>query len=192
MQVKKWVLGAFVVVCLVQLGVPASMIISRENILKEGKEFKFVTEPVDPTDPFRGKYITLNYRDVVFETDTSLEWARGETTYVRLREDEEGFARIAGLSKSAPAGDVPFLKATIRYTNLTGKNTQLITVAYPFDRLYMEETLAPAAELAYAEAARDTVSTTWALVRVKNGDAVLEDVLIDGVSIREIAQQPTK
>ena len=192
MQTNKWVLGAFVVVCLVQLGIPASMIISRENILKEGKEFKFVTEPVDPTDPFRGKYITLNYRDVVFETVTTLEWTYGETAYVQLSEDEEGFAKIAGVSKSVPAGAVPYLKATIRYANLTGKNTQLITIAYPFDRLYMEETLAPAAEQAYAEAARDTVSTTWALVRVKNGDAVLKDVLIDGVSIREIAQQSAK
>lgn len=179
---RGWVLIAFV-------GVPTSMILSGENVLNEGKEFKFVTEPADPTDPFRGKYITLNYRDVVFETDTSLEWTHGETAYVWLREDEEGFARIANVVKSAPTGDVQFLKATVGYA-VTDSNRQLLTIAYPFDRLYMEETLAPAAEQAYAEAARDTVSTTWALVSVKNGDAVLKDVLIDGVLIRKIARTP--
>ena len=39
----------------------------------------------------------------------------------------------------------------------------------------------------YFESARDSTSATWALVKIKDGEAVLQDVTIDGISIHEIA-----
>ena len=52
----------FIVVGLVQLFVPANMILNEETILKSGTVYKFKTRPVDPNDPFKGKYINLNYQ----------------------------------------------------------------------------------------------------------------------------------
>ena len=51
----------FLAVVLVQLVVPAKMIFDKEVILKTGTIYKFKTQPIDPSDPFRGKYVTLNY-----------------------------------------------------------------------------------------------------------------------------------
>ena len=52
----------------------------------------------------------------------------------------------------------------------------------------MEESKAYEAELTYRQSQRDTTKLTYALVSIKNGDAVLKDVLIDGISIKEIVE----
>ncbi|MFT6335526.1 MAG: putative membrane-anchored protein [Halioglobus sp.] len=46
---------------LAQLYVPAKMIWNSESTIKDGKAYKFKTQPVDPYDPFRGKFIDLRY-----------------------------------------------------------------------------------------------------------------------------------
>ncbi len=56
----------------------------------------------------------------------------------------------------------------------------------------MEESKASDAEEIYAKSLQDTTQLTYALVSIKNGDAVLKDVLIDGVSIKEIVKANQK
>lgn len=189
MKPKYLLVAAFAVVCLLQLGVPVSMILGRENVLEEGREFRFVTEPIDPNDPFRGKYVTLSFRDDFFETDTTQLWENGERVFVWLREDEEGFARISNLTKATPSDGADYLEAKVNYSNSAENGRQLVRISFPFNRLYMEETLAPAAETAYTEAVIDSTSLSWAVVIVHEGEAVLRDVLIDGVPIREVANK---
>ena len=58
-------------------------------------------------------------------------------------------------------------------------------LVYPFERFYLEEHKAPRAEKRYRLATRNSLQTTYAIVRIKNGTTVLEDVLIDGHSIVE-------
>jgi hypothetical protein len=41
----------------------------------------------------------------------------------------------------------------------------------------------------YQEALSDTLQTIYALVRIKEGKAVLEDVMVDGVPIREVVKR---
>ena len=53
----------------------------------------------------------------------------------------------------------------------------------PFDRFYMEESKAPKAEKVYNAANSDQRKETYALVYIKDGTAVLNDVIIDGQSI---------
>ncbi|MCP3932456.1 MAG: GDYXXLXY domain-containing protein, partial [Bacteroidetes bacterium] len=64
-----------------------------------------------------------------------------------------------------------------------------LTIAYPFDRFYMEESKADDAEDIYREFQRDNRRAAYALVNIKEGKAVLKDVLIDGISIRELAKE---
>ncbi|HUR30287.1 MAG TPA: GDYXXLXY domain-containing protein, partial [Saprospiraceae bacterium] len=73
---------AFAIMVLVQLYVPASMIMESEKVLKEGKEFKFKTAPVDPTDPFRGKYVELNFDAINFRGPIRDTFNYGEMVYV--------------------------------------------------------------------------------------------------------------
>lgn len=183
MDNKKFLFIAFILVAIIQLAVPAKMIWDKENVLKSGKEFKFETAPVDPTDPFRGKYIALNYKENTYSSDDSSTWKEGEEIYVILQTNTEGFAVIDHVSKDKPAGDSDFVKAKIQ--SISGLRSNKITLAYPFDRFYMEESKAYEAEQVYNNTQRSSEEPTYALVNIKNGQAVLKDVVIGGVSIVE-------
>lgn len=187
---KKILLPVFILVALVQLYVPASMILSREHILDTGTAYKFKTEPIDPSDPFRGKYITLAYEEDRIEIQNEADWFRGETIYVFLTTDDEGFAKIQSVSKENPTNSQDFLKTKVRYVTNNGSNK--LTINYPFDRFYMEESKAYDAELIYRQFQQDTSKITYALVSINNGDAVLKDVLIDGIPIREVVKENQK
>lgn len=190
MHSKKFLFSAFILVALVQLTIPGKMIWDKERILLTGKDFKFETTPVDPTDPFRGKYITLTYLENSFEIDDETEWQEGENVFIILENDSDGFAKIKSVSKEKPKDSTDFLKSQIDF--ITGNYRKQIHFTYPFDRFYMEESKAYEAEQIYIENQIDPNKKTYALVSIKNGDAVLKDVLIDGVSIQEIVKDNRK
>ncbi|WP_318312214.1 GDYXXLXY domain-containing protein [Flagellimonas crocea] len=173
-----------IVVALVQLYVPAKMVWNQESILEEGTEYKFKTAPVDPNDPFRGKYITLTFEENTFTVQDEMDWSRGEKVYVLLGTNKSGFAKIDSISKQVPNGQQDFVEAKAWFVSRNGENK--VSIDYPFNRFYMEESKAYDAEATYQKSQIDTTKTTYALVSIKNGDAVLKDVLIDDIPIREI------
>ena len=179
---KNYTLIAFVVLALVQLFVPLKMILDKEDVLRTGQVFKFKTAPVDPNDPFRGKYITLRFEASRFPVSDPDAWTVNQEVFVHLTTDAEGFAQVVDVTteRSSQA----FLKARI---NSIAPDALFLT--FPFDRYYMEETKAYDAEQLYRESLSDTLQTTYALVRIKDGDAVLEDVMVDKVPIREAVKK---
>jgi uncharacterized membrane-anchored protein len=186
MNSKKIILIVFVLVALVQIYVPAKIILDRAIVLSSGKEFKFKTAPIDPSDPFRGKYINLTFNENTVEIQNKENWVHGETVFVLLSTDNNGFAKTKSVSKVRPVGDQDFLKVKVNYVAYDGSK---LFVEYPFDRFYMEESKAYDAELTYNRTLRDTSQVTYALVNIKNGQSVLKDVLINGIPIREIVKQ---
>lgn len=180
---------AFVIMVIAQLYIPANMILESEKILSDGQVFKFKTAPIDPTDPFRGKYIALNFEATSFRGKLPDTFFYGEKVYVSLSTNNEGFARIADISKSIPENE-HYVSGTV--SNFFEGDTSYVSVEYPFNRFYMEESKAYHAELAYNESARDSNQTTYALVSIRNGDAVIKDVIINGVPIRQAAMQYKK
>ena len=60
---QKITIPAFILMVLAQLYVPASMIFQKERVITQGTAYKFRTAPIDPNDPFRGKYITLSFNE---------------------------------------------------------------------------------------------------------------------------------
>lgn len=186
MNNKIILLAAFVLTVLAQLFVPAKMIWDREDIIKNGIEHKFRTAPIDPNDPFRGKYITLRYADNSIEIENEKDWTIDEPVYISFKTDDAGFTKIKSVSKEEPVGSQNYLKAKV--LKLPNKHFKKLTVDYPFDRYYMEESKAYDAEKIHRQSRRDTSKMTYALVNIKNGEAVLRDVLIDEVPIREIVK----
>ena len=174
------------IMVLAQLYIPARMIFDSENILAEGREFMFKTAPIDPTDPFRGKYIVLTFDESSAQVSNDEDWYEGQPVFINLTTDEKGFAKIQSVLKNEPIDSEDYVSATVRYVAKSDSFTN-VSISYPFDRFYMEESKAYDAELAYNEAALDSNQTTYALVSVKKGDAVVKDVLINGVPIREAA-----
>lgn len=180
---KKITFFFLVAAFLMQWFVPLNMIMQQETILLEGTTFKFKTQPIDPNDPFRGKFVVLNYAaDRIAETNGE-KWQRGAPVFVRIQEDDDGYAAIASLEKVAPIDEKNYVKAEIAH--VWGENPSTVRIKYPFERFYMEETKAPKAEAMFRDLWRDSTTNVYGLVVINEGKAALEDVLVDGVSIRE-------
>ena len=179
---------AFILMILGQWYVPGKMIRDRERILSQGTVHRFRTAPVDPVDIFRGKYIDLNFEGNMVPVEDAHEWEQGEEVYGLLSEDTAGFTVIHSLQKVAPKSQEEYLKLTVNYVPDYGRNE--IQVNFPFERLYMEESKAYQAELSYLKSHQDdSTSTAYALVSILEGEAVIRDVMIDDVPIREVAQK---
>ena len=188
MKYKKIVFTVLFVVVLLQLFVPFKMILKHEYVLQNGKLFKFKTAPIDPNDPFRGKYIRLNFDDTVSIYQSDKEWDRHEKVFVELDTDKDGFAIIKNVSRQKPNNTDAYIKADAYLNSIPYNNN--IRINYPFDRFYMEETKAKPAENMYRQPVRRTTKKpAYALVAVKNGIGVIKDVKIDGVSIKKIANR---
>lgn len=182
----KITIPAFILMVLVQLYIPASMIFQKERVITQGAVYKFRTAPIDPYDPFRGKYITLSFNENAVKVANATDWISNETVFVALSTDSSGYAIIQSVSKDQPTGGNDYIKATIDY--IINDTLSTVFVRYPFDRFYMEESKAPIAEQVYTEAAIDSNQVAYAVVMVREGDAVVRDVVIEGVSIVELTK----
>jgi uncharacterized membrane-anchored protein len=179
---KKIFLIGFIVLSLIQLGIPAKMMFDSENAIAKGKEYKFRTAPVDPYDPFRGRYVTLSF-DAENYTAPADSFATGDIVYVQLKPDSAGYAIIDRVLRSEPSDlSKDYVKAHIDWAY-----SDQVRIEYPFRKFYMEEAKAQGAEKVYREAnRRSSGQTAWALVSVYKGQGVLKDVFVDGVSIKEM------
>lgn len=176
----------FIIVALAQLFIPAKMILDQEDILKTGTVYKFKTRPVDPNDPFRGKYIALNYDINSAESKDSLWSIKGEI-YVYLNKDNLGFAELYKVSKERLDIENDYVIADVSWYD---KNTQKVNFNLPFNRFYMEESKAKPAEDAYRNAQRDSIpNTIYGIVYIKDGNAVLNDVIVNDVSIAKYVEE---
>ena len=176
----------FLVVAGIQLFIPAQMILNRESILKTGKLYKLKTQPVDPSDPFKGKYINLNYDIDSFKTNDSL-WRRNEPIYVYIEEDSLGYAKVDTVSRILlPKNERDFINAKVNW--YSGYNNTL-NITFDFNRFYMEETKAYDAEVAVRNVRQDSLNDTHALVYVKAGETVLNDVIINNISIKDYVEK---
>lgn len=171
----------FAAAAAIQLYVPVSIIWQREKLLSKGKIFTFKTAPVDPKDPFRGKYITLEFEAREIKITDIHNWKDNQTVYVTLLNDKQGYATIDGIFKQKPADKTDYIRASVDYIS----TDSIVYINYPFKRYYMEESKAPRAEELYAKASRDTAMQTIALVAVQDGNAIVKDVRIGGIPISE-------
>jgi uncharacterized membrane-anchored protein len=179
----------FCVLCAAQWYVPLQMIAGQENIHEEGRVFRFKTQPVDPSDPFRGKYITLSFEADTFEKKGE-EWVSGEKIFVLVKEDQDGFAAIGDVFKEEPRHSADYVEAFVSYQTSPRFSAGKVHVRYPFDRFYMEESKAKPAEDVYWEAnSNDSTQVAYAVVHIKNGKASLSDVIINDRSIVDIVRE---
>jgi uncharacterized membrane-anchored protein len=170
--VKQWRLVVFLL--LAQLAAPASLIWKREQTLRHGRVWKLRTAPVDPVDAFRGRYVALEFEAEAQQISPPPNAQYGQTVFVTLRADAEGFAAIEQVLPSRPEGD-DFLQAQLHGT----------TISLPFDKYWVTERDAPAAEAAYlAQSAREK-RNAFVTVRAFKGDAALEQLYLDGLPLGE-------
>ena len=175
----------FVVVVLIQLFVPAQMIFDQEKIIATGSAYKFRTQPVDPSDPFKGKYIYLSY-DINSAPSNDTTWTSSMPIYISLKTDSLGFAMVKDVFKDDPKeGD--YIKSKVDWYNLYDKS---VAFSLPMNEFYMNETKAYDAELAYISAQQDSLpNNTYALIYVLKGKAVLDNVFINDIPIAKYVEK---
>ncbi|MCO5269665.1 MAG: GDYXXLXY domain-containing protein [Brumimicrobium sp.] len=180
MNSKKYLFLTFIIVALVQLAIPIKMIMEHETILKIGKIYRFEIAPIDPSDPFRGKYVIVRLKENSFRPESMDENMQGDIYVLLHSTGPNGFATIKGLSKEKPAANEDFVKAKIDYSY-----DELVYIRYPFDRYYLNETIAPKVEGDYFKMANDTLQKSYAILYVQDGDAVINDLIINGKSVKD-------
>ncbi len=167
----------FGMMCIAQWFVPGKMIYDSEIIMKEGKVFKFKTEPIDPSDPFRGKYITLQFEADFIAFADSTDFVTGQEIFVTFKTDSAGFAVPDEMFHTKPDLDC-YLKTNVDYV-IDYRDDHRVEFNLPFDRFYLEESKALRAEELYREAQRDSTQVAYALVSIGPGQAVIKDVIIN-------------
>jgi len=168
---------ALIVLIAAQLAVPSWMIVSQENILREGAVYKFKTAPVDPYDIFRGRYVALSTDQRSVKMDGVKNIERGQKLYVLLANDQDGFARVTDAQLERPQGN-DYIKTKVTYQSGNKVNFNL-----PINRYYMNEEKAPQAEALYREHSRVNKQDAYVVVRVLNGQALIEGLYVGGKPI---------
>jgi uncharacterized membrane-anchored protein len=175
---KYWRLLVFGLVAFAQLAVPASLIWKREHTLRQGSVWKFRTAPVDPVDVFRGRYVALRFDVETQEISPPPNSGYSDKVFVTLKTNAEGFAEVDQVFAARPAGD-DFMEA-----QLSGK-----TVTMPFDKYWVTERDAPAAETAYRNLSRRGNQNAYCSVRVFRGDAAIEQLYLDNQPLGDYLRQ---
>jgi uncharacterized membrane-anchored protein len=172
----------FVLLTAAQLAVPAWMIISREHTVTAGQTFKFRTQPVDPADAFRGRYVWLALEPNSFQTPNPSMWRYGQKAYAVLETGADGFAVVKRLDQAMPANETA-VRVRISWPDLTEGVVHFDWQG--LDRLYMSEDKAPKAEEAYRRHSRRGKQSCHVTVRVLGKQAVIENLFINGKPIGE-------
>jgi uncharacterized membrane-anchored protein len=168
----------FGLVALAQLGVPAAMVWQREQTLTEGRVWKFRIAPVDPVDAIRGRYIALRFAAEEFDAPVKFE-SGNKSVYAVLKQNTDGFAEVDHLTtETVVTDDLVPVESAWWYG---GKQH----VRFPFNKFWIAETNAPAAERAYVENSRRDNQNAYVTVRVRRGDAALDELFIDNKPLSE-------
>lgn len=177
---------SFAAMLLAQWFVPGQMIYKQEEVIREGVAYKFRTQPLDPSDPFRGKYIYLNYEvDKAFTKDTTINY---NDMYVYIAKDSAGFAIATHASKTLDKSGQNYVKVRSH-----GIYNDTVRFNLPFNVYYMDENKAYDAEVVVRQARRDTlINNCYGLVYIKEGRSVLADVFVDDISIKDYVEEIQK
>ncbi len=178
---KTYIYALFGIMVLAQIVASAQIVYKYERTIASDNVYKFKTAPVDPNDPFRGKYITLNYDIDSFKT-TDESWDDYDVGYAYFSKDKNGYAILETLVKE------PFSDSEFDYIEVEINNhyNGYVRFELPFDRYYMEESKAYDAEVLARELNRNGEDNDiYAVVHIENDTHVLTDIVVNGISMKD-------
>lgn len=169
----------FLVFALVIITIPLYLMLSSENVLENGNRHKIRLEGRDPFDPFRGKFLRLNFDDEI----DCFACEEGEEVFVLLEKDEDGFSFFSEGVKERPDHFDFFTakveraypgKAIIKLDNLT--------------KYFINEDKAKDAEDVLQSYVRQKPNDVYLAIRVLDGEARLEDIFIEDTPFLEFLE----
>lgn len=174
MHMKKKVV--FLVFALVLIAVPIYIIFSSEAILEKGHQHKIHLEGYDPFDPFRGKYLMLNYD---FSTPCEEGMKEGDEGFAVLEKDETGFSHFAMVTFQKP-NHSDYVKCTVKYVYDNEAEIEVANIG----KYFINESKAKRAEKILIRAVQTNLDDAYATIRVLDGECRLEEVYVNGKTLK--------
>ena len=169
----------FGLAALIQWAAPVMQIWKHESVLTGGTLVKIKCGAPDPYDPLRGRFLAVRPEQDMVTVPSGAAYSSGQTVYGWLDVGSDGLATVTKLSETLPIDHLA-IELTTSYS-YDGK----VYITWPFDRFYLNEKIAPEADVWLRDNLRDR-KTVVAEVRVKDGRAVLQTLSLDGKSFRDI------
>ena len=180
-------IAVFAVAAVAQWLLPLSGIWQHERVISRGTLVRIECGAPDPYDPLRGRYLAVRPAESSVSKPNGFPDGAGLVpVWATLEAGDDGLARIKSISLAPLSGPTVIPLTARSWGTING--TDQIGLEWPFDRFYLNERLAPDADKLVAERRRDGKKTV-AEIRLLDGQVVLTDILLDGVSIREIVKQ---
>mgnify|MGYP000200154761 CR=1 FL=1 len=169
--------GLFIAFALLLIGIPIFLMIKSEDVLENGIRHKLRLRAYDPFDPFRGKYLRLNY-DNTASCDPGLE--TGDACYITLKKGEDGFSTFEHMHQEKPETEDYFESRVLYAFDSTG--------TFKLDNMekyFINESKAGHAERVVQDFQRKKPDDIYVAIRVMEGEVRLEDVYIQEVPLLE-------
>ena len=189
-----WLL--FGIACAAQWAAPLATIRAQEQVIARGEVVRIAVAAPDPYDPLRGRYLRVRPQEVVVVLEPELAHLKsGNKVWVQLEKRSDGLHHIGKVTEEKPSsGD--YVLGTLRHgwwirDSNSPERVQKPSIDWPFDRFYLNEKLAPQADVGLRENTRGN-KTVVAELRLLKGKAVLTDLELDGRSFREILKEQVK
>lgn len=177
----------FAVAAMAQWLLPLVGVWQHERVIARGTTVRIRCAAPDPYDPLRGRYLAVRPEETQVPKPDGMPEQGAVPVWAALEAGDDGLSRIESLSLEPVSGPTVIrLVATWRRWDQEGAT---VFVEWPFNRFYLSERLAPDADALVAERFRDGQERPVAEVRLLDGRAVLVDVLVDGVSIRDVVKR---
>lgn len=179
-------LVVFAAAAVAQWLLPLSGIWQHERVISRGTLVRIECAAPDPYDPLRGRYLAVWPKESRVSEPEGFPRGGGLVpVWATLEAGDDGLARIKSLSLEPVSGPTVISLTARSWGTING--TDMIGLEWPFGRFYLNERLAPEADKLVAERSRDR--KTVAEVRLLDGRAILTDILLDGVSVRELVKR---
>ncbi|MBV7506177.1 GDYXXLXY domain-containing protein [Bacillus sp. sid0103] len=165
-----------VLACCVPVLILLGMCVMPLYTLLVGEEMILQTKPLDPSDVFRGDYVTLQYEAeevpiklVEKSVVTRLQDLGGEFGVYVLMEKKNGVHTPIKVTLSKPdKGE--FLNGTVSYIDKDNQGQEIVYIKYDLDNYYLEDNTGTEWEKASAK------GEILAKLKVNKGYAILTDI----------------
>jgi hypothetical protein len=174
-------LVAFLVAVVGQWIVPLAGVFRHERVLARGEVVRIRCAAPDPYDMLRGRYLAVRAEQTRAPAPAGMPAGVRVPVWATLVEGDDGVSTIASLSLE------PLVGPRVIRLVATDAGEGSATVWWPFDRLYLNEKLGPAADALAAKRVGEG-KLPVAEIRLLDGQAVLADVTFDGTGIRQLVK----
>lgn len=181
------------------------LVVRYERVVTQGTEVRFRCQAYDPYDAFRGRYLRTSVREattnIVGTVTMKNDWEMRDKFVVRIEPSTNGLWRVAEAAL-APSGEGLWVKPRSssvgyrlgwsdrqkdetyeKFSVRQEASGRAVHATFP-DQLFLNEKLAPAAE----ELLRKRTGDAVAVYRVLDGEMVMTDIELGGVSILTCAK----